>query len=291
MPDETRSIRGRLLDLLVGSQWRKPSTRQRERQTFRYPEGTPAREALDALKRVTSPDPSGRMVSGQPRMVSSADREEAKRIFAGLRPTLEVRESVDPIHDIPLSAFPFLTRNGKPLRMQSAQQKRLLSARAEGSDPILPPVPASFIPSPLVLGEDAAKRFAELAAINPEIRRTLKSITTGPNTDFIRWILRENPTYLGYKRNAVPALTLGGQITAWQRDRQHEPYRDMYLDPRKVAGVGDSMLGHEVGHMLFGGKERWPNRLKALLEAIPSETSTRVPGLTLRDILAAELSE
>lgn len=286
MPDETRSIRGRLLDLLVGSQWRKPSTRQRERQTFRYPEGTPAREALDALKRVTSPDPSGRMVSGQPRMVSSADREEAKRIFAGLRPTLEVRESVDPIHDIPL-----LTFNGKPLRMQSAERQRLLSARAEGSDPILPPVPASFIPSPLVLGEDAAKRFAELAAINPEIRRTLKSITTGPNTDFIRKILRENPTYLGYKRNAVPALTLGGQITAWERDRQHEPYRDMYLDPRKFDAEQSSTMGHEVGHMLFGGKERWPNRLKALLEAIPSETSTRVPGLTLRDILAAELSE
>ena len=286
MPDETRSIRGRLIDFLVGSQWRKPSTRQRERQTFRYPEGTPAREALDALKRVTSPDPSGRMVSGQPRMVSSADREEAKRIFAGLRPTLEVRESVDPIHDIPL-----LTFKGKPLRMQSAERQRLLSARAEGSDPILPPVPASFIPSPLVLGEDAAKRFAELAAINPEIRRTLKSITTGPNTDFIRWILRENPTYLGYKRNAVPSLTLGGQITASERDRQHEPYREMYLNPHKFDAEQSSTMGHEVGHMLFGGKERWPNRLKALLEAIPSETSTRVPGLTLRDILAAELSE
>lgn len=258
MPDEWQLLRGRIIDLLEGSSWRMPPTRQRERQTFRYPKGTPA-EAWDALERVTSPDPSGRMVSRQPRMVSSADREEAKRIFAGLRPRLAVREGAD--------------------------------VRAYGDDPILPPVPASFTPSPLVVGTDAAKRFEELAAINPEIRRTLKSITTGPTPDLIRTLLRQNPTYLGFKRNTLPALNLGGQITAWDRDRQHEPYRDMYLNPRMFDAQQSSTMGHEVGHMLFGGKERWPNRLKALLEAIPAKTSNRVPGLTLRDILAAELSE
>lgn len=291
MADEWQVLRGRIIDLLEGSSWRRPPTRQRERQTFRYPKGTPA-EALNALERVTSPDPSGRMVSGQPRMVSSADREEARRIFAGLRPRLVVRESVDPIHDTPLMTF-----KGKPTLMQTGERQRLRTARAEGSDPILPPVPASFTPSPLVVGTDTAKRFEELAAINPEIRRTLKSITTGPNTNFIRKILRENPTYLGYKRNAVPAKLpgnkseLGGQITGTYPDRQHEPYREMYLNPRKFDAEQSEWMGHEIGHMLLGGPERWPNRLQALLQAIPSETSNEVPGLTLRDILAAELSE
>jgi hypothetical protein len=291
MPDETRSIRGRLLDLLVGSQWRKPSTRQRDRQTPGYPEGTPAREALEALERVTSPDPSGRTQSGKPRMVSSADREEAWRILAGLRPTLEVRESVDPIHDIPL-----LTFKGKPLRMQSAERQRSLSARAEGSDPILPPVPASFIPSPLVLGEDAAKRFEEFAAINPEIRRTLKSIMTGPTPLRIEKILREDANYLGYKRNPLPRRrprnkgTLWGSIAPTDPDRQHQQYKEIYLNPRLFGSKQAETMGHELGHVLFGTKQEiYSNRLQALSRELFKETNNRVPNMTLRDILTAEL--
>ena len=234
--------------------------KQRQRQVHSHSFGrrdSPEREALEELANVTRPDPSGATISGQPRMISDVDAATAQRIFGGLRPEM-------------LSTGSW-------------------SRNPSDENYALPPVPATFTPPPLVVGEDAARKFEQFAAINPEIRRSVKSIMTGPDSTFIKEALNQYPELLGYVRNSLPRTNRGGFIspsTGWipfeQRD-QYGRYKDMYLDPYADSEALHSTMGHELSHALIGPSENWANRLAALLRNLP-QSSGRVPGLRIEDI-------
>jgi len=218
----------------------RPKQKRRRFQSQRYPKGTLEREARDELERVTWPDPSGETWSGQPRMLSYANQDLSKRIFSALRPDVW--------------ALPPWSRN------------------PSDEDHALPPVPATFTPSPLVVGQDAAKLFEQFSAINPEVRRTMRSITTGPESGYMNWILSHgDPRWLGNERNALPRWTPNtdrwGHVTSTDMT-QHGQYRDMYLSPFLNQQDLRETMGHELGHVLLGNSETWANRLEALLREI-----------------------
>ena len=191
-------------------------------------------------------------------MISDVDAATAQRIFGGLRPQM-------------LSTGSW-------------------SRNPSDENYALPPVPATFTPPPLVVGEDAARKFEQFAAINPEIRRSVKSITTGPDSAYIEYVLNHGrPEFLGYVRNPFPRSNRQGQLsplTGWipfeQRD-QYGRYKDMYLDPYADSEALHSTMGHELSHALIGSSENWANRLAALLRNLP-QSSGRVPGLRIEDI-------
>ena len=237
---------------------------RRRHQSFRYDEGTPELKALQMLREVTRPDPSGETLSGQPRYISDADPDLARAIFAGLRPEMWATPS----------------RQRQPYNYRSPSYRPW-----QGRSHALPPVPPDFTPSPLVVGQDTAKLFEEFADINPEVRRVVKKITTGPDRQYIRRIFREaervpgQENFLGVGRRPLPESTLSGQITSIDMDKQDEPYRDIYINPHhNKQGVAD-ILGHELGHARFGPSENLSNRLAALLRQLnpPGGRGGRIP--------------
>jgi hypothetical protein len=223
--------------------------KQRDRHSHQFLR--PASESLKELADVTRPDPSGRKISGQPLMTSDVDAATAQRIFGGLRPEMQSTGS--------------------------------WSYNPSAENYALPPVPATFTPSPLVVGEDAARKFEQFAAINPEIRRSVKSITTGPDSAYIEWVLNHGrPEFLGHVRNSLPRSNRGGQISPSKRD-QYGRYKDIYLDPHSDSEELREWMSHELGHALIGSNENWANRVAALLRQLP-QSSGRVPGLRIEDV-------
>lgn len=229
--------------------------KQRDRHSHQFLR--PASESLKELGDVTRPDPSGGTVSGQPLMISDVDAATARRIFGGLRPEMQSTGS--------------------------------WSYNPSDENYALPPVPATFTPPPLVVGEDAARKFEQFAAINPEIRRSVKSITTGPDSAFINWILNhDRPELLG-RRDYLPSLTRGGQIfpstggTPFEQRDQYGRYKQIYLDPYSGPEKLRESMSHELGHTLTGSSENWANRVAALLRQLP-QSSGRVPGPRIEDV-------
>ena len=232
--------------------------KQRDRHSHSFGrEESPAWQALLELGDVTRPDPSGKKMSGQPLMISDVDAATARRIFGGLRPEM-------------LSTGSW-------------------SYNPSAENYALPPVPATFTPPPLVVGEDAARKFEQFAAINPEIRRSVKSITTGPDSAYIEYILNHGrPDLLGWK-DYLPPVNRRGQLapstgeTPFEQRDQYGRYKDMYLDPHADSEALRSTMGHELSHALIGSGENWANRLAALLRQLP-QSSGRVPGLRIEDV-------
>lgn len=245
---------------------------RRRYQSYRYGEGTPEHEALQMLREVTRPDPSGETLSGQPTYISDADPDLARSIFAGLRPEMWATPS----------------RRRQPYNYRSPSYRPW-----QGRSHALPPVPPDFTPSPFIVGTDTAKLFAEYAAINPDIKRVVRNITTGPDRQYIKRIFREaeripgQEGFLGVGRRPLPESTLSGQITSSEMDKQDEPYRDIYINPHHSKHEVADILGHELGHTLFGSSENWSNRLAALLRQInpTGGRGGRIPfSLRLEDI-------
>jgi len=245
---------------------------RRRYQSHRYGEGTPEHEALQMLEAVTRPDPSGERISGQPAYISDADPDLARSIFAGLRPEMWATPN----------------RRRQPYNYRSPSYRPW-----QGRSHALPPVPPDFTPSPLVVGQDTAKLFAEYAAINPDIRRVVRNITTGPDDEYIRMIFREaeqtpgQEGFLGVGRRPLPESSRGGQITRTDMDKQDEPYKDIYINPYHDKDEIASSLAHELGHTRFGSSENWSNRLSALLRQLnpPGGRGGRIPfSLRLEDI-------
>ena len=158
-------------------------------------------------------------------------------------------------------------------------------SRPYGSTHVLPPVPPDFIPSPLVVGQDTAKLFEEFADINPEVRRTVKKITTGPDEQYIRTVFRQaedtpgQEKFLGVGRRPLPGSNRWGQITNWDPDKQDEQYRDIYINPHLDKDDMAQTLAHELGHTLVGKSEAWANRIDALLRQLdpPGGRGGRIP--------------
>ena len=225
---------------------------RRRYQSFRYDKDTPELEALRLLEDVTYPDPSGARASGAPIAISDAHPDFARAIFSGLRPEI------------------LATPN---------------RSRPYGSTHVLPPVPPDFIPSPLVVGQDTAKLFEEFADINPEVRRTVKKITTGPDEQYIRTVFRQaedtpgQEKFLGVGRRPLPGSNRWGQITNWDPDKQDEQYRDIYINPHLDKDDMAQTLAHELGHTLVGKSEAWANRIDALLRQLdpPGGRGGRIP--------------
>ena len=191
-------------------------------------------------------------------MTSEVDAATAQRIFGGLRPEM--------------------------------QSTGYWSYNPSAENYALPPVPATFTPPPLVVGEDAARKFEQFAAINPEIRRSVKSITTGPDSAYIEYVLNYGrPEFLGHVRNSFPRSNRQGQLapstgeTPFEQRDQYGRYKDMYLDPHADSETLRSTMGHELSHALIGSSENWANRLAALLRQLP-QSSGRVPGLRIEDV-------
>ena len=231
--------------------------KQRQRHSHHFGRrGSPERESLEELADVTRPDPSGALISGKPRMISDVDASTAQRIFGGLRPEM--------------------WSTGSWSKNPSAENYAL------------PPVPATFTPPPLVLGEDAARKFEQFAAINPEIRRSVKSITTGPDSAYIEWILNSGrPEFLGHVRNALPHVANRGcHITptnATDHRDQYGRYKNIYLNPYSDSEKLHETMAHELGHALMGRSESWANRLAGLLRNLP-QSSGRIPGPRIEDV-------
>jgi hypothetical protein len=223
--------------------------------------------ALKELTQVTRPDPSSQIRAGKAR-ISDVDAATARRIFSGIRPPT-------------LAQLPW-------------------SDNPSDAHHALPPVPALFTPSPLVVGQDAAKLFEQFSAINPEIRRTMRSITTGPNSSFIDWVLgSDDPRavkFLGDNtESGLREENRHGHITRSSLKAQtppgHAQYRDMYLNPYSDLDLSRSAyppnlrdtMGHELGHALLGSSENWANKVEALLRQLP-RGSGRIRGPRIEDV-------
>ena len=243
---------------------------QRRYQSTRIREGTPAHDALEELKAVTYPTGSYERWTGEPgglfEMYSDASPELARSIFAGLRPEMWSRSQHPDIGDA--------ERYGRGNRLEPSGVAHPMLGL--GSLPSLPPVPPDFTPSPLIPSQDAAKLFAEYAAINPEIRRTIKEISMDPLLD---WEDAPYGKVTSFPYTPDTSTSRGGPAA-------DVPYRTMWLNPLSGNRNKDEMastMGHELGHVLVNESQTPPGLNISLQDQhISEETANRVDALLRR---------
>lgn len=127
----------------------------------------------------------------------------------------------------------------KTLGGYTRKYQRRPKVRPKRGLPKVRPAP-SLQPSPLVLGSDTARYLEQLRAISPRILEGVSSVSSGPTSARIALLLKENPTFLGRGRRALPSTNILGQF-----DRRT---RSVYLHPGLRGRQLFSTLAHELSH-------------------------------------------